>query len=46
MYQKYNKMKLLNFYKIFSDEESCEYYLHSVSERSGILCRCGCRKMY
>jgi len=41
-----NAMKLLDFYKVFPDEESCEKYLRYVREKSGIECRCGCHKMY
>lgn len=40
-------MKLLEFSKMFKDEESCEQYLREVREERGIICRkCGSDEHY
>ena len=41
------KMKLFEFTQRFPDEASCESYLKTQREKSGIVCKkCGCLKNY
>lgn len=41
------KLTLLNFYKLFPDEASCEAELQHIRESSGLrCCCCGCMKLY
>lgn len=40
-------MKLLDFYKKFPNEESCEVHLRNLREKEGVVCcKCGCTHQY